>query len=415
MSEPGSVIVELRAENFKRLQVVRIRPDGSPLVVVGGDNGEGKSSVLDAIMATLGGRKACPEEPIRKGAKRAEVEVDIGAWTVRRTFTPAGGELTVKAKDGSTLAKPQDVLDALCGPIGFDPLVFAREEGKRLAMLADILGVDLAALAKQRAELYAQRREVNRRADEAAKLAAGYRRQVPEGTPAEPVSVTALVDELQDLEHENSAIRGELGKRERAAAELKRQEARVDELLIAATREQAKLATMRAAQAALEPLPELLDPEPLRARIKEVEPVNAAVARAKQAAEQERAADQHRAAADKLTAQMEALDAQRVGAIAAAHLPVEGLDIDGDAVTFNGVPFSQASSAEQLRVSVALAIAANPRLRVMLIRDGSLLDARNLALIAEMAEASGTQVWIERVGEGSETTIVMQDGEVRDV
>jgi energy-coupling factor transporter ATP-binding protein EcfA2 len=410
----GMVIIELRVADFKRIKVARIRPDGKSLIVVGGDNGEGKSSLLDGIMALMGGKKALPDEPVRKGAKRSELEADIGPYTVRRTITAGGGgEFTLKTKEGATLPKPQDAISALVGPISFDPLVFARDEGRRLAMLQDILGIDLEALARQRTELYQQRREVNRRADEAAKLAAAYRRQVPDGTPDKPVSVTELVDELQDLEQENRAIDLE---RVRRASHIRAK----DEMALALKALERKAADARGAleilqdeQGHWEPLPAMLDAEPLRARIKEVEPINAAVARAKQAAERQRAADTHQGEADALTEQMAVLDAQRVDAIAAAHLPVEGLDLDGETVMFNGVPFSQASSAEQLRVSVALAIAANPKLRVMLIRDGSLLDARNLAMIAEMAEAAGQQIWIERVGVGAETSIVMQDGEVK--
>lgn len=408
-----ATIVELRAENFKRLKLVRIRPGGEPLVVVGGDNGEGKSSVLDAIMAALGGKAACPAEPIRQGTKKSAIEIDLGQLVVRRTFTPAGGEVTVKTKEGATLARPQDVLDALVGPISFDPLVFAREEGRRLAMLQQLLGIDLEALSKQRAELYARRRDVNREADRAAKVAEGLRRQVPEGTPAEAVSLTALIDELQDMETENRAIVSEANRRDRMAMRCQDIGVRIADLESRLATERESLAKLEAETAALEPLPNQFNPEPLRAQIAAAEPINAAVARRKQAEEAEAAADAQRAEAAKLTEQMTAMDAKRVEAIAAARLPVDGLDLDGDQVIFRGVPFSQASSAEQLRVSVALAIAANPKLRVMLIRDGSLLDAKNLALIAAMAEQAQAQVWIERVGVGEETTVVMQDGEAQ--
>jgi energy-coupling factor transporter ATP-binding protein EcfA2 len=411
----GMVIVELRGENFKRLKTVRIRPTGEPLVVIGGENGAGKSSVLDLIWATLGGKDACPDQPIRKGAKSGWSEVEFGGFVARRTYTPSGGEVALTAKDtGAKFPKPQAALDALVGPISFDPLVFAREEGRRLAMLQSILGIDLEALAKQRTELYAQRREVNRRADEAAKLAAAYRRQVPDGTPNKPVSVTELVDQLQDLEQENRAIVAESNRRDQMANRERDIRLRIGTLQGQLEAEELSLLALRLEVGKLEPLPDPMDAEPLRAQIKAVEPINAAVARAKQAAEQERVSDKQRAEAEALTEQMAALDAQRVDAIAAAHLPVEGLDLDGETVMFQGVPFSQASSAEQLRVSVALAIAANPKLRIMLIRDGSLLDAKNLAMIAEMAKAAEVQPWIERVGVGAETTIVMQDGEVRE-
>ena len=47
-------IVELRAENVKRLSAVTIRPTG-PVVEITGKNEAGKSSVLDSIWMALGG------------------------------------------------------------------------------------------------------------------------------------------------------------------------------------------------------------------------------------------------------------------------------------------------------------------------------------------------------------------------
>jgi len=79
-----------------------------------------------------------------------------------------------------------------------------------------------------------------------------------------------------------------------------------------------------------------------------------------------------------------------------------------------GVPFSQASSAEQLRVSVAMGLAMNPTLRVVLIRDGSLLDSASMQLIAEEAAKNKAQVWVERVSEdGAGCTVVIEDGMVQ--
>ena len=91
---------------------------------------------------------------------------------------------------------------------------------------------------------------------------------------------------------------------------------------------------------------------------------------------------------------------------------MDGLGFDEDGVTYQGVPFSQASAAEQIRVSLAMAMALNPKLRVIRILDGSLLDADNLALIAEMATVSDYQVWIERVGDGDGIGVVIDDGAV---
>jgi hypothetical protein len=77
---------------------------------------------------------------------------------------------------------------------------------------------------------------------------------------------------------------------------------------------------------------------------------------------------------------------------------------------YRGFPFEQASSAEQLRVSAAIGMALNPELKVMLIRDGSLLDAESLRLLSELAERADHQIWIERVSTGEEVSVVIEDG-----
>ena len=81
-------------------------------------------------------------------------------------------------------------------------------------------------------------------------------------------------------------------------------------------------------------------------------------------------------------------------------------------MTFEDIPFVQCSAAQRIRVSVAIGLAMNPELRVLLIREGSLLDKKNLALIAKMAEDADAQIWIERVSRGKECQIIIHDGEV---
>src|SRR5690606_9517554 len=110
--------------------------------------------------------------------------------------------------------------------------------------------------------------------------------------------------------------------------------------------------------------------------------------------------------AESLTSKIQAIDQQKADMLAKAPFPVCGLGFDENGVTLNGLPFDQASSAERLRVSVAMGIALNPKLRVMLIRDGSLLDSDSLALVAQMAEEHDTQVWVERVSEGEDVSVI---------
>lgn len=137
-------ITELRAENIKRLVAVRVKPDGS-LVVVGGNNGQGKTSLLDSIAMALGGKDLMPAEPLRRGAEKGQITVtlDDGA-TIKRTLTSGGGgQLTVTNADGARYPTPQKLIDGLVGKLSFDPLSFSRMESKaQAATLRALVGLD---------------------------------------------------------------------------------------------------------------------------------------------------------------------------------------------------------------------------------------------------------------------------------
>jgi len=108
-------IVSITSENFKRIKAVHIKPTGD-VVVVGGRNAQGKSSVLDSIAAALGGKELMPDEALRQGADGGQITVDLGDIIVTRTFGPAGKTaLKVTNKEGASFASPQSMLDKLVG------------------------------------------------------------------------------------------------------------------------------------------------------------------------------------------------------------------------------------------------------------------------------------------------------------
>ena len=106
------------------------------------------------------------------------------------------------------------------------------------------------------------------------------------------------------------------------------------------------------------------------------------------------------------------MDEAKRKAIAGAKYPVPGLAFDQlGGVTLDAIPFAQCSSAEQLKVSVAIGIALNPSLRVLLIRDGSLLDAESLTMVRDMAQKAEAQVWLEAVTtDAGKCQVIIEDG-----
>lgn len=424
-----SKLISLEAENVKRLIAVRIVPDGN-MVVVGGSNGAGKSSVLDSIAMALGGGGEIPAMPVRRGEEKATIilETDDG-WVIKRTFTKAGGTaLVIENKDKLRAGSPQELLNKLTGKLTFDPLAFTNLEGKaQAAALKRLVNLDTTALDAKRKQLYDERTLINRQAETAGSKVE-FMPFHPEA-PAEEQSVTAIVAERDTAKEHNSQLAG-LEKASRTAGEALAEASRGRAGLvfeIAQIEERLKALGLRlkeldeaipaintrleAARKAHEEF-KAVDLSPINLRLANAETVNGWVRQnqARAAAQREAQAIEDKAQA--ITGQINEIDRQRSEALSAVQYPVEGLGFDANGVTFGGVPFDQASGAERLRVSVAIAAALNPKLRVMLVRDGSLLDEQSLQLLGELAVKHDLQCWVERVSRGKECSVIIENGEV---
>jgi hypothetical protein len=402
-------VVSLTAENVKRLRAVEITPDpDGSIVVVAGRNAQGKSSILDSIWLALGGPAAgkATAKPVRDGESKATVTVDLGEIRVTRSWTADGkSKLSVNAADGAKYSSPQGLLDQLVGRLSFDPLAFAQQDEKsqrrQLLELVD-LPFDPDDLAEQRAGIFAARTDVNRDLKTARAQLDGMP-VPPADLPEEEVSAGDLLTQARTAEEQHREVVRVRDAAVNAAARV--QEAKAE--LTAA------LQAQRAADAAVVDLPaDLPDPDAVTAQLASMEETNAAVRAAKQRAEVADRVEQLDAYSQNLTDQISAIDRQRDEALAAATMPIDGLGIDEDGVTYQGVPLKQASGAEQLRVSLAMAMALNPRIRVIRITDGSLLDSSNMALIEQMATDADFQVWVERVDESGQVGVLIEDGAV---
>ena len=458
-------VLSLSVHNFKRIERSEIKPDGS-LVILGGDNAQGKSSILDAIAALFCGKDAMPSKPVREGADKAELAVDCGDFTIALAIKPDGQSvLKITTRDGMIVPKPQTWLNERIGKLSFDPLAFTRlAEKEQAETLRKLVGVDVADLDSRRALLYAQRLQTGRdrdAADGACKTFPPEHLDVPDAELSAGEVLTELtnatelartVDNLradaQRLESEAALCDSRAVERQaeldaintadaiavsdaefdRQIADLQQRKAvaatqitgadnakradlsaRVNNNIKKAAESRATAAENRAGADAVK----LPDVDAIKAKAANVDATNAKV----------RANAQRKAASDKLHAlagrykamsdEIAAIDSERLARISAAQYPVVGLGFTDDgAVAFTGIPLSQASQAEQIRVSMAIAQAMNPQLRVVLVRDASLLDRRSMAMVAEMADASGTQLWIERVGDGDEGAVILSEGRV---
>lgn len=400
-------IVDLKVQNIKRVRAVHITPNGDSTVILGGKNGAGKSSVLDAIAMALGGARAIPSDPVRHGAKQGSIVANLGDLVVERVIAANGSTtLTVRDAEGNRQRTPQKILDDLCSRIAFDPLAFLEmDPAKQNETLRQLLGLDFSALDAERERCYSKRTDTSRDAKAARSTAEAL--VVPPETPDHPVVVTELLAALRAANEQTDKVRTH----GRAVATLQTEIAGLDRDL---QRIEALLMQKRMQLKGLEresptPAP---DTDAIAKQIGSAEATNRHVhLRGQRDALELKAGALEREAA-KLTARIDEIDAEKARTIAACKFPVPGLALGEQGPMLDGVPLEQASAAQKLRVSVALGLAMNPRLKVLLVRDASLLDENSLALVAQMAADADAQVWLERVGSGDPTAVVIADGQV---
>lgn len=414
------------AENIKKLQVVEIEPSGA-IVRITGRNGAGKSSVIDAIYYALVGGKAFPDKPVRRGTKTAMVKLDLGEVTVTRKIHEDGKtSLTVEAQNGARFPSPQKMLDDLVGSLTFDPFAFSRMPPKeQLAQLKKMvqLDVDIDALDGENARQFEQRTEVNRKVK--ALRAQLDALPVHEDLPDDAIDISELLEKMQAAGEHNARVATFVSDRAGAGLQVKSELQRMEQRRLEAKVLRQKADAMEAeadqmferAQDLMKAWAETKEPEPidtdeLRHQIERAREVNAAIDERSRRVELEAELTDAEGESKDFTEAMEYREQQKRDALAAAKMPVDGLSFGDGMVTLNGLPFEQASSAEQLRTSVAIAMAANPKLRVLRIQDGSLLDEDSLLMIAHMARDNDYQVWIEQVNTTGKVGIVLEDGMV---
>lgn len=425
MPEPLQ-IVQLTVENIKRVKALTIR--GSDVVVLTGRNAQGKTSVLDSIWLALGGGTAKRDtkitSPIREGETEARVQIDLGELVVTRYWKSGADDVTtslvVEGADGSRFPSPQAVLDALIGHAGFDPLAFTRlSDRDQVAALAERveLPFDPMVYDVETTRLFDERTGVSRDVKKAEAALEAMPRYPNSGTVKVDIgTLIAERDALMLSRTERATLRtwisDTIDEHLRRLAQLKDAEDRVTNLRDEAARLAADAATE---QSRLDgkPEPDWTRLDIIDEALKDVGAANEQIdANARAATFRDHLAGL-RSQEDGLTAQIDQRRNDKKAALAAAVFPVDDLGFDDGVVIYKGVPFKQASAAEQVEVSTGIAMAGNPRLRVITIRDASLLDSEHMQVIESMAAAKGYQLWLERVDESGKMGVVIEDGQVQ--
>ena len=424
-------ILSLEAANILRLSAAYVTVgDDQPIVTVSGQNGHGKTSLLTSIAMALGGKKLCPPEPLKRGKDRGHVTVDLGSYKITRRFWRGDvakdyeihSSLEVTSPDGSTYKSPQALLDKLVSDLTFDPLAFLDlAPAAQREYVRKFVGLDFTTLDQARREAMAQASTAAAVLKMADRDVAGGDRYP--GAPSQPVDVAQLVAQMAEAERlqgvADTAQRAlDLARQQIthtdhsiAQAEIEIRELQAEILGMTTRRAEAVAEGKGLRDAAAATSAAVPDTAALRAQIAAAGETNAQVSANVRFAAVLESRDEAQAAVDIAKRAIAAIDAQKQTTLEAAAFPVPGLAFSDDGLTFDGLPFEQASYAQQLRVAVAMGLATNPELKVLLIKHGNALDAKSLALLTDLAEQAGAQVWLERVAETPDgVSIFIQDG-----
>ena len=442
-------ILGMVAENFKKIRVVEITPKGK-MIQITGKNGQGKTSVLDAIWAALEGAKAMPEKPVRKGAERARIKLDLGDLVVTRTIAAGGtSTLVVENKTGVKLSSPQSVLDKLLGDLSFDPCAFIEmkpkqqiEELRKVAKIS--YDVDAAAAANKADydERTAVNRDVERLKIEVASIT------VQEGLPKDKVDEAPILAELSEVDKKNAQAREaehakalKLAQVDRHKRDHSQTQEEIDQLeekatsiekLIAESKKQLEetreqISGLEKAKKGISnliihvqrdydatPAPTFVEVSEVSAKLQQAQLVNREIEKRSRRDALQAQLNEKRRQADQLTRAIEDREEKKRAAVREAKMPIEGLTFDEEQVLYNGIPIEQLGEGEQIRISASIAMAANPELRVIRIMRGESMDEDALAILAMMAEQNDFQIWMARVDSSGKVGIIMEDGAVKE-
>ncbi|MCJ7790557.1 MAG: AAA family ATPase [Candidatus Atribacteria bacterium] len=394
-------IIRLQAENIKKIKAIDITPT-TDMVVISGKNGAGKSSALDAIWFALEGRGSLKKtpEPIRKGEKNAKVTLTLDDFIVTKNFTANDKSyLKVTNKEGLAYGSPQELLDSFIGQLAFDPLEFAQmKEGEQRNLLLQVAEIDIDSLDDKIMDL----REERRLKGQEVKLLSGQREEITTNElPEKVISTSVLNDELEvalnNISDWNNTFK-DLGEHKRRFFTLKEELIKLENIIV----DEEKWIKEN----------HPVDVSGIKERILKADNINYQV----MARERNKIADKKQKEAqdiyDNYTSKIDDVIKQKETALSTAKMPITGLGISETGVTYNDIPFGQLSSSEQLRVSLAIAMALNPKLKVIRITDGSLLDEDSMEIIRKLAEKKDYQVWVEKVDGTGKIGFYIEEGEV---
>lgn len=416
-------IMALEAENVKRIKAVALTPAPTGLTLVGGNNNQGKTSVLDALAWALGGDRFRPDAAQRDGAvapAHLKVRLSNGVVVERK-----GKNASLTVTDPTGRRSGQQLLNAFIEPLALDlPRFMEASDKEKADILLRIIGIGT--------ELHTRDLEIKALYDKrtfTGQLAAQKKHFAEElisypDAPEEPVSASDLIRQQQEIlarNGENQRKRNQLDKlideKNQLNFTLRDLDEKIEDLKEEYEQTQAKFTDLEkqifqarksAAQLQDESTAEL------EASIRGIEEINQKVRANLEKSRAEDEAARYASDYDKLTEAITRKRADRMALLNGADLPLPELSVEDGALTYKGKHWRDMSGSDQLRVAAAIVRRLNPDCGFVLLDKLEQMDMTTLQEFSAWLEAEHLQAIATRVSTGSECQIIIEDGMVKD-
>lgn len=398
-------INRLEIENVKRVKAVSLEPAADGLTIIGGNNNQGKTSVLDAIAWALGGDKYRPSQAQREGSvipPNLHIVMNNGLVVERK-----GKNSTLKVTDPNGEKGGQQLLNEFVEQLALDLPKFMEASGKeKAAVLLNIIGVgdQLTVLEKQEKEQYNERQAIGRIADQKEK----YAKEQPffPNVPAEPVSPSELIRQQQAILAQN----GENQRKRQRLHQLEQEYQAVTDQLAELLQKQTSLeADLKIARTSAQGLEDQSTAE-LEANIANIEEINRKVRANLDKEKAEEDAREYRRQYEQLTKEIENTRKSKTELLKSAELPLPELSVEEGELVYKGQCWDNMSGSDRLKVATAIVRKLNPKCGFVLLDKLEQMDLVTLKEFGEWLEAEGLQAIATRVSTGGECSVIIEDG-----
>lgn len=408
-------INKLEIENVKRIKAVKIEPSRNGLTIVGGDNNQGKTSVLDSIAWALGGDRYKPSQATRQGSvipPNLHIVMSNGLVVERK-----GKNSSLKVTDPEGNKGGQQLLNEFVEQLALDLPKFMESSGREKAQtLLKIIGVGdkLTILEQKETELYNRRHAIGQIADQKKKFA-DEQTYYPDA-PKDLVSPSELIKEQQRI----LAINGE---NQRKRDNLVSIQNTVDKLRASITEEERKLAEMKEkfehsfqelliAKKSVETLNDESTAE-LEASIANIDEINRKVRANMDKDKAEEDAMDYKNQYAELSREIDDVRKEQTELLSSAELPLPDLSVKDGELIYKGQQWDNMSGSDRLKVSTAIVRKLNPKCGFVLLDKLEQMDMKTLNEFGQWLEQEGLQAIATRVSTGDECSIIIEDGYVK--